>query len=80
MKRLLTLVVLLIPGLGWSEHIHDYTAKLAIGDWDPGVDEIVSALDYLKHDLVTWDKDAKAFPFREYRYQYYGVTKIPGES
>lgn len=73
MKRILVFVMLLTPGLCWPEDVTRYTARLAIGDWEPDIHDIGSALDLMKHDV--WPSYNKFHPFRAYRFQYYGIIK-----
>lgn len=69
------LLTLLLSSTVFGAEITNYTARLPLGDWQPSVGEIVSALDHLKHDHSLWvgkgTPDLK--PWREYRFQYYGI-------
>lgn len=77
MSMSLILLLLLAPALSWSEEIDEYTARLPIGEWKPGRDEIVNGLDLLKHDML--NLSGKSLDYREYRFQYYGVTRNKNE-
>lgn len=71
MKQIVLLALLLNPALCWSEDVSSYTARLSIGEWEPDSGDIINALDLLKHDA--WNNELR--PFRDYRFQYYGIKK-----
>ena len=73
----ISLLSLLFPLAVFAAPIETYTARLPIGDWQPSVADVVSALDYLKHDYGLWlgKRATDVKPWREYRFQYYGIRK-----
>jgi len=65
------------PSAAPAAHVGTYTAPMATGDWKPTEDDLVNALDTLKHDASAWERriGRNLRAFREYRFQYYGLRE-----